>query len=314
MIPCKRVTHGFLCKPRYRAEVPPHLRPVSMARGPTGDPAACLFLAHRERKGGVFWIVDCTRGDAPQVHEAPVSVHPESFVFYTRDDAVHILLTHGDQLFSMRFSYKTQTADPLRTIEHPGGHLVACTEDGGAVLAADPRSTYYNHGEGCAYSLEDDVLAARPLPSGAAVAVESMRIDSSRGLGAVRHNLHFASASEAVVGPGALACGPSHVVVPWRCRVHPHTEQYARTYGHELRTGAVRCAGWDETRMRLDGPPLAWDWLDGDGLCAATDTGLWVLFSDVERLGWWDLVVETVLFRVPILLLLAWIVLENQGD
>ena len=312
MIPCKRVTHGFLCKPRYVAEVPAHLRPAAMARAPTGDPVVCLFLAHKERDGGAFWIVDCARSEEPRVYSAPVGVRPQSFVFYTRDDCVYIVLQRERELFQMRFSYKTQTADPLRAMRPISGALIGCTEDGNLVLSDELARGYHNHAEGCAYELVDDTLEAHPLPARASALVSELSAESARDVGAARRELYFASASEAVVGPGSIATHETYVVVPWTCRVHPHTLQYARAYGHEVRTGAVRAAGWRETRMALDGPPLAWEWLDGDGLCAATETRVHVLFSDAERLGWWDFLAETVLFRVPFLLLLAWIMLENQ--
>ena len=315
MLPCKRVTHGFLCKPRYRVEVPPHLRPQSITRGPTGDALACVFLAHRTRDGGEFWLVDCTLGDAPRVHAVPVSLRPSSFVVYTRDGCAHIVLTRDDEMYQIRYSLGAQTADPMRAVprrKKAAGCLLACSETGDLVLADDPARAYYNHAEGCAYELDGDVLRARALPARSPVAVSEGRVETTRELDAGRRAVYFASVAETVVGPGPGAAREHYVVVPWPCRVHPHTLRYARAEGRELRLGACRAAGWDETRAALDGEPVAWEWLDGDGLCAATETSVWVLFADVERLGWADFVQETLLYRVPFLALLAWIVAENQ--
>lgn len=212
----------------------------------------------------------------------------------------------------MRFSYKTQAADPLRPSGHAPGSLIGCNERGDLALSDEPRRSYYNYTEWCSYEIEGNALKACPRPNGAVAGLTVAPPDSERDLGAARRELYFASASEAVVGPAPGVERETHVVVPWPCRVHPHTLQYARAHGNGLRTGAVRAAGWHETRMALDGPPLAWEWLDGDGLCAATETSVHVLFTDAERLSWWDLLAETILFRVPIAALAVWILLENQ--
>lgn len=294
-----------MAKPRFEAAVPPGWTPRRLVRAPAPTPVACLLLEH-ERGDGQFWLVDCTQAE-PAVHAIPTAVVPRAFAFCMRERVAHIFFDRTE----LRYMLSTQTVLPLRTLKTQFP-VLACTDGGGLVTCERPDETYYNHDERVAYEIAGASLIARPVPEAAVRHVGACKVLAERPLDAEWARLFFASGAEAALGPGPAVERETHVVLPWECRVHPHTHRYLRAHGEALRVGRLRAAGWSETHVPLDGAPLAWDWIDGDGFCAATRERLHILFADAEDLGWPDFLWTLAAYRLPFVLLLLCIIMANQ--
>lgn len=307
MISCKRETHGFLGKPRFVAEIPADLTPRRLVRAPAPLSMACLLL-EGANGSGQFWLIDCTQL-SPEVHAIPTARVPDAFAFCVLDRTARIFFEKAE----LRYALATQTVMPTRALAAKGA-VLACTDAGGLVTCDRPDATYYNADERVAYEISGANIEARAVPEGAVRHVGACKAITDRPLDTGWARLFFASGAEAALGPGPAVERESHVVVPWECRVHPHTHRYLRAQGEALRVGRLRAAGWNETHVPLDGAPLAWDWIDADGFCAATSGHLHILFTEAEDLGWADFLLAMAAYRLPFVFLVICIIMANQED